>query len=102
LQHIPFASDAEMLVSALGGDILGWVTQATYVKANTDKVRAFAVMAEERLPDFPDTPTFKELGLDLVFDVWGGLAAPKGLNPEVISTLESACEKAVHSPSYAE
>jgi tripartite-type tricarboxylate transporter receptor subunit TctC len=33
---------------------------------NKEKLRVLAIATEERLPDFPDVPTFKELGYDLI------------------------------------
>ena len=41
-------------------------------------LRLLGVMAPERTPLFPDVPTFKERGYDLVFQAWGGLMLPKG------------------------
>jgi tripartite-type tricarboxylate transporter receptor subunit TctC len=38
---------------------------------------------EERHPKFPDVPTFKELGFDLVSGAYRGIAVPKS-TPEAI------------------
>ena len=40
--------------------------------------RLVAVGSPERLPDHPETPTLQELGLDIVWGVWMGLALPAG------------------------
>ena len=39
-------------------------------------VTPLAHTGSERLPDYPDVPTFKELGYDLVATNWFGLAGP--------------------------
>lgn len=102
LQHVSFKSDAEIMVSVLNGDLLGWLTQATFLRANHDRIKAIGIMTDQRMPEFPDVPTFREQKHDLVFDVWGGLAAPKGLDPKILATLEAACAEAYHSTEYKE
>src|SRR5262249_40220999 len=42
-------------------------------------VTGLAVSAQRRLPDYPDVPTFRELGYDLVATNWFALAGPAGL-----------------------
>jgi len=46
-----------------------------------------AVSAEKRLKAFPDVPTFKELGIDLVGGAYRGLAVPKSTPEEVRQKL---------------
>ena len=43
-----------------------------------------AVSSEQRLPDYPDVPTFRELGYDLVATNWFGLAGPAGLPADIV------------------
>ncbi|HHV78755.1 MAG TPA: tripartite tricarboxylate transporter substrate binding protein [Firmicutes bacterium] len=61
------------------------------------KVRILGVMSEKRDPRFPDIPTFKEKGIDLVYGAWRGIAAPKGTSPEIIERLHQAFKKALES-----
>jgi tripartite-type tricarboxylate transporter receptor subunit TctC len=102
LEHVSFKADGEIMVSALNGDLVGWLTQATFLRANRERIKAIGIMSENRLAEFPDVPTFREQKHDLVFDVWGGLAAPKGLEPTVLAKLEASCRTAYHSPAYEE
>jgi tripartite-type tricarboxylate transporter receptor subunit TctC len=102
LEHVSFKSDGEVMVSAVNGDLLGWLTQATFLRANRERIKAIGIMSENRMEEFPDVPTFREQQHELVFDVWGGLAAPKGLAPAVLAKLEAACKDAYHSPAYEE
>lgn len=65
------------------------------------RVKSLGVMAPERIPSFPDVPTIKEeLGTDYQVGEWRGIAGPKGMDPEVVSTLEAALEKAYNSDTY--
>jgi len=53
-------------------------------------LRAIAVSSEERVPDFPDVPTFKKMGYDLVATTWFALSGPKGLAKEIVQRLNAA------------
>jgi tripartite-type tricarboxylate transporter receptor subunit TctC len=48
------------------------------------KLRALAVTTAARSPDLPDTPSMKELGLDIDISNWNGFFLPTG-TPEPIS-----------------
>lgn len=77
-----------------------WAEVKPLVEQN--KIRPIAVMAEERNPDFPNVPTFKELNYEIYYGAWRGIAAPKGLQPTVRKTLIEAFSKAVKSPAVTE
>lgn len=52
------------------------------------RVKSLAVMAEDRIPAFPDVPTLKEAtGLDWTVSAWRGIAGPEGMPQEVVDTL---------------
>jgi tripartite-type tricarboxylate transporter receptor subunit TctC len=71
---------------------------ATLIEAG--RVRPLAVMADERDPKYPDTPTLKELGIDWTTAAWRGIAAPKGTPKEIIDILEKAIAKVHKSPEF--
>jgi tripartite-type tricarboxylate transporter receptor subunit TctC len=63
------------------------------------KLNALALSSEERLPGFPDIPTFKELGYpDMVSLSWFGLSGPKDLPANVIDALNREVYVALQSP----
>lgn len=64
------------------------------------KVKALAVMADERNPAFPDVPTLKELGIDWSFGTWRGLAVPKDTPDYVVETLHNAMKKILNSDEW--
>src|SRR5690606_10379058 len=100
--HVPHKGDADNLSSLLGGHIEMFVTHTAFVASNPDSVRALGLMAAKRLKEVPDLPTFAEQGApdDLHFQVWGGLAVPKGTPAPVIARLESACKAGVTSEFF--
>lgn len=62
-----------------------WSSVMGQVQGGT--VRAIAITSETRLPDFPDVPTFKELGYDLVARTWFALSGPKGMPPDIVERI---------------
>jgi len=64
------------------------------------ELRALAVMADERLEEFPDIPTAREVEVDWAAVGWRGLALPKGTPPEIVATLNDACERIASSQEY--
>lgn len=104
IKHVPFRGGSESIAALLGGHIQGvFTTQALtreYLKNGT--VRVLAVTSEQRLADpvFSSVPTFKELGLDIVFNNWVGLAAPKDIPWEVKAKLAEGLKKIIIDPEY--
>ena len=64
------------------------------------RVKALAIMADERDPKFPDVPTLKEQGVDYTVSAWRGVAGPKGLPPNVVAELSCHVEKIVQGGEY--
>lgn len=100
---IPFKSGTEAVTACMGGHVTAvagvteWVPQ---VKGGD--MRLLAVFDEERMAEFPDVPTLKELGYDIVAPSCLGIAGPKGIPEPVVSKLETAIKKAVADPQFVE
>ena len=99
--HVPFASSFSV-TSLLGGHLDASVTLpgsvAAMVKAG--KVKVLGVFGTTREPSFPDVKTATEQGFDSRFDMWRGIAVPKGTPPAIMARLEDAVRKTVESPEY--
>jgi len=87
LEQVPFRGGGETIAALLGGHVqIAFVSPAMikeHIKNGT--IRALAVSASQRLSDpvFAEVPTFKEQGLDIVFNNWFGVTAPKEMPLEV-------------------
>ena len=82
LDHVPYRGSAPALQDLMANQIESFIdpitTNVAMMKDGT--LRALAVSAPQRLPAFPDVPTFAELGYpSLTSAQWLGLSAPKGL-----------------------
>ncbi|NWF92420.1 MAG: tripartite tricarboxylate transporter substrate binding protein [Syntrophaceae bacterium] len=103
LVHVPFGTG--LAVAALMGGKIDASSQhpaeiLSQVKAG--EVRVLAVTSEKRISIWPNVPTMKESGVDLVFDQWRGFAAPKGTPKTVIDKMTAIVKKAVESKEWAE
>jgi putative tricarboxylic transport membrane protein len=104
LRYIPFNSGGEVLTALLGGHIeLAWANPSEFFPQWEAKlVRPLAVAKETRLPKFPETPTFKEKGLDVTFKMFRGMAAPPGISPAVAAYYENMMKKMAETPAWKE
>ena len=55
-----------------------------------------------RMPEYPDAPTMREQGIDLVFPLWTGLFAPAGTPEDVVTRLDAACARTLRVPLIVE
>jgi len=64
--------------------------------------RILAVMMEQRYPDLPNVPTFKERGFDLVSSSTRGYVFPAGTPMEIVRYMEQSIKKAMDDPEHVE
>lgn len=81
--YVSFDGTGSATTASLGGQVTGQWGYTTVGATQGDEVRMLAVAMEERHPQFPDVPTFKELGYDLVSGAYRGIAVPKD-TPEAL------------------
>lgn len=81
--YIPFSGTGPAVTAILGKQTVAGFNYAPSGIAHAGKMRMLAVASEKRMPAFPDVPTFRELGFDLVGGAYRGLSVPKS-TPEAI------------------
>lgn len=75
--YVPFKGTGDMTTAVLGGHVSGAMAYTPFAINNKGKMRALAVAMEKRHPLMPDTPTFRELGVDWVDGAYRGIGVPK-------------------------
>lgn len=100
--HVPFKTGADCGTALLGKHIEAVANNPGDLSASlaTGKLKLLAMSGTKRDPYFPDVPTLKEKGIDVVMEIWRGVAAPKGTPKERIELLEKAFLKAMAQPRY--
>src|SRR6201999_439165 len=99
LQHIPFRGAGPALNALLSGTVQALASAPGTLKQQVDdgKMRVLANWGAERIPSFPDLPTFRELGYkDVEFYIWAGLFAQSSLPAPIITKLREAMAQAVN------
>ncbi|MDI3535317.1 MAG: putative tricarboxylic transport rane protein [Thermosediminibacterales bacterium] len=97
--YMPQTGDAETITAVMGGHAdVGLANFSNYV-AHKDDLRVLAVMDARRPSQFPDIPTFEdETGKKLTYASLRGVAAPKGLPPEILEKLRETFEATANDP----
>lgn len=97
-----FQGSAPSLVALMGNHIDSVVCNVADVvqKSKDGQVVVVATMGAERNPLFPDAPTLKELGYDVLMGNYTTLAAPAGTPDDVLATLRTALENVCKSEAY--
>ncbi len=92
----------DMMINVLNGtlDIGVGEVQEIQSQIEANQVRILGTFGDERLEAFPDAPTVKELGYDVVARKFRGLAGPKGLPADVIAAWEKAIPAVLENPEY--
>ena len=94
--YVPFKGTGDLVSSVLGGHVSATMSYSTLAIQQKGKMRMIAVATDKRLPQFPDVPTFKELGMNWVDGAYRGIAVPKSTSPAVrkeVSAMMDAINK---------
>ena len=100
MQHLPYTNSGQMNTDLMEGrtDMLFQSISAVTQLAQTGRIRAIAVSGGERVPAFPDVPTMREQGVDIVSTGWFGLCAPAGVPDAILARLETELNAAMEDP----
>jgi tripartite-type tricarboxylate transporter receptor subunit TctC len=75
--YVPFKGTGDFVASLLGGHVDGAMSYSSLALAQKGKTRLLATATPQRLPYFPDVPTFGELGIDWIDGTYRGVGVPK-------------------------
>jgi tripartite-type tricarboxylate transporter receptor subunit TctC len=103
MSHVPFKGGADALQGVLGGHVEILADSSSWAPLVRDgRFRLLATWSEQRLAGFPDVPTLKESGYNVVMQAPNGVGAPKGLDPAVTAKLREVFRKAALSADHTE
>jgi tripartite-type tricarboxylate transporter receptor subunit TctC len=100
LHHIPNKGGG----GAITNDVLRGDVHVVFVNAASSaglaqagKIKVLAVMADQRLPQYPDAPTLRELGYTAGKGLWSALYAPASTPRAVLETLHRQTVQALNA-----
>lgn len=100
-QVVPYKGAAQSQLDVVAGNIdfaTPTVTSAS-PQLQGKTVIGLAHTGKERLPDYPDVPTFKELGYDLVATNWFALAGPAKLPDAIVQKVNATINAGMAQPA---
>jgi tripartite-type tricarboxylate transporter receptor subunit TctC len=105
LTHVPYKGASLAVSDLIAGHVpvasTTLTTAATQIKAG--RARALAVSSAKRVPEFPEVPTFAELGYpELTASIWFSLSGPAGISPEIVGRLNAEVRRVLQSPDVRE
>jgi tripartite-type tricarboxylate transporter receptor subunit TctC len=98
--HVPFRGAGPAMTAVIAGQVPmmsdSLPSAAGHIRQGS--VRAIAMSSERRHPAFPNVPTFREQGFDLVSTSWFGLSGPAGLPAPVVERLHRETMAVIATP----
>lgn len=99
--HVPYNAPGQATTNLIANDIQAMFQLVPGIagQVKVGKVRALALMADQRSPALPDVPTMKELGHPaLMSSTWFALLAPKGTPTPILDTLNKDLNEVLAKP----
>ena len=98
--YISFKGTGKAVAALLGKQVQAEWGFTTVAAQHEDQVRLLAVATETRHPRFPDVPTFKELGYELVSGAYRGIAVPKSTPESMRQQISDMVSAINHDPEF--
>lgn len=102
--HVPYQGSAPAIQDFRAGVLDAFYDSlAQNASMIEDKeVVPLGVASAERMARFPDIPTFREQGYDVVIQNWTGLSGPAGMDPAMVETIHDTVEAVMAMPAVIE
>ena len=100
--HVPYKGLAQVVVDLIGGRVqIGYMSTGNLLEPHrAGKVRILATSSEQRLPQLPEVPTLRELGLkDAEVNGWVAMFAPAGTPNDVLARLRREVPEIMKLPA---
>ena len=103
IAHVPYKGSGDAMIAVIGGhiDCTFAMAQTVLPQVRGKKIRVLATAGANRFPDFPEAPTFTEIGIPIDPKLgvnWQGVCAPKGTPKEVCDIIGAAIRKSMARP----
>lgn len=102
LTHVPYKGSAGALTAVLAGEVDAMVSVVgpALPQVQSGKVQAVAVLGATRVPQWPQVPTMKEVGLNVPpMPGWYAIVGPARLDPKIVAIFNAALQKVMADPA---
>lgn len=100
ITHIPFNGAAPVMQAILADTVQMYIGAPSTVMPQVEAGKAVAVgaLSADRLKSLPDVPTFRESGVDIVYNSWFGLLAPAATPPAILDKINADITTMLQKP----
>ncbi|MOA03537.1 Tripartite tricarboxylate transporter family receptor [compost metagenome] len=100
LLHVPYKGEMDIVNALLSGQVdLAISGSPLHAQVQAGKARALLQWTEVRGPRYPQVPTLRDMGYGMAVQSPFGLVGPRGMQAEVIETLQEAWRRALEEPA---
>lgn len=100
--YVPYKGGADAISALLGGQIQALVAAEFPPFAASGRVRLLAESGPDKIPGYPDVPTYKELGFPVSVPIFYGIAGPAGMPDDAVKAWEAAGRGMMDEPGFRE
>ena len=101
--HVPYKGVSEQVNAIMAGHVMAGVSSTGFGPAvDAGRLRLLVSFAAQRSKRWPQVPTLRELGYDIVAQSPYGLGGPRGMRHEVVDVLHDAFKKAMFDPVFVQ
>ncbi|MBS1115843.1 MAG: tctC [candidate division NC10 bacterium] len=102
LTAVPHKGGAENLAALAGGHVSMAIASPNeaYALVQSGRVRPLANASAKRAPNEPDTPTLREMGIDVYIENQKGFVFPKGTPAPIVQKLHDNLRKVFDDPQF--
>ena len=99
--HISYKGAGAAITDVVGNQVPAAFMTLSSANAHIDsgKLRLLAVTSEKRVPEYPNAPTFIELGYPSLTGItWFGISGPAGMPPAIVDRINAEVRRALKTP----
>jgi tripartite-type tricarboxylate transporter receptor subunit TctC len=102
LTAVPHKGGAENLAALAGGHVSMAIASPNeaYALVQSGRVRPLANASAKRAPNEPETPTLREMGIDVYIENQKGFVFPKGTPKPIVQKLHDSLVKVFDDPQF--
>jgi tripartite-type tricarboxylate transporter receptor subunit TctC len=102
--HVPYNGTAPLVQAQLANQVDSSINALAVIEPHirSGALRLLAVTAKQRVPQFPDVPLMKEMGISIDMGPAIGILAPSGVPADIVARLHEAIDATLREPAIVE
>jgi len=98
IRHVPYKGSGPAALDLMAGHIDMMLDTGSLNNIKAGKLKALGIAADKRIPELPNVPTMKEVGVPMVANAWYGVMLPTGAPKDITEKLNAAFNKVLKDP----